>query len=94
MIRISRLYAAKLISEYSSDRIFAVTFVKRTNGEVRTITGRKGVTKGITGRGLCFDPQSKGLVGIFDVQKDQFRFINLETIISIRLDGEQYQVID
>jgi hypothetical protein len=89
---ITRTEAAKLIRDYDSSKIFSVTFVKRTNGEVRTLVGRKGVQKGVKGIGLAFDPLTKGLVGIFDMAKDAFRFINLETIISIRLEGNEYTI--
>lgn len=93
-MKISRAYAASLIANYSKELIFSVTFVKRTNGEVRTLTGRKGVTKHLKGGSLAFDPSSKGLIVIFDVQKNEYRMVNLETVISIRMDGQDYQVVD
>lgn len=92
-LRISRQYAASLIESYDKDKIFSVTFVKRTDGSVRTLVGRKGVHKGVKGVGLKFDPSSKGLITIFDMQKNAFRMINLETIISIRLDEQTYQIV-
>lgn len=89
---ISKAEAASLLVEYSKDKILSVTFIKRTTGQLRTLTGRKGVTKGITGQGLSFDPQSKGLLVLFDITKDQFRMVNLETICRIKMDGQVYQV--
>lgn len=91
-MNITREEAAKLVQDYDKDKIFSVTFVKRTDGSVRTLVGRKGVMKGVTGVGLSYDPRSKGLLPLFDVQKDQFRMINLETVLSIRMDGCSYEV--
>jgi hypothetical protein len=89
---ITRAEAAKLIRDYDSSKIFSVTFIKRTDGTVRTLTGRKGVSKGVTGVGMAFDPLDKGLVCVFDMIKDAHRMINLETIISIKLEKIEYQV--
>lgn len=50
---------------------FSVEFVKRTNGEVRTMTAKlsRTVKKGKTGEGLSFDPNDKGLVMVLDARK-------------------------
>lgn len=50
---------------------FSVTFRKRTNGELRTISAKlsKTVKRGKTGGGLSFDPNEKGLVMVLDANK-------------------------
>ena len=84
--------AQEIIKGVSNGLIFTVNFVKRTNGEIRTINCRKGVRKGVTGQGLAFSPASKGLVSVFDMQKLQFRFIALETILGLSVQGQKYIV--
>jgi len=56
-----------------SGGFFSVKFVKRTNGEIRTISAKlsRTVKKGKTGEGLAFDPNEKGLVMVLDSNKVQ-----------------------
>ena len=53
---------------------------------------RLGVKKGVNGKGLAFDPLSKGLVTVFDMQKNAFRMINVKTILSVKCGGEVFKV--
>ena len=85
----------ELIKEHSGE-IFAVTFVKRGDkkgngaGEIRKMNCRIGVKKGVNGNGLPYDPSSKGLMPVYDMQKDAWRSINLDSVIDLALDGERY----
>lgn len=92
MNTITRLQAAERIFNYHEAKIFTVTFVKRSTGETRIMNCRKGVKKGVKGIGHSFSPSEKGLVCVFDMQKNAFRFINIETILSIKMDGVEYNV--
>ncbi len=65
-------------------KIARVTFVKRTDGTQRDMVCRTGVKKGVTGRGAAYDPESKGLVTVFDMQKQAFRTIPCENVIEVR----------
>lgn len=86
--------AKEKIESYKRGKFFTVTFVKRTGDrEVRTMNCRKGVTKGVNGTGLKFDPNEKSLVGVFDVPKKQHRFISLDEIHALSMDGEKFIVV-
>lgn len=74
--------------------IFRVEFIKRTTGELRTMVCRTGVKKGVKGTGLSFDPFAKGLMPVFDMQKQEFRMINLESLISLKFKGKTYRWVD
>ena len=50
-------------------KIFTVDFIKRTNGEPRTMNCRRNVQKGVKGVGLKFDPKEKDLLVVYDMQK-------------------------
>lgn len=76
----------------SNGKIFKVVFVKRTTGEVREMVARIGVKKDQTGEGLKFDPLEKGLLTVFDMQKDAYRMINLDTVTELKCLGETYEV--
>jgi len=92
-MNITQDQARQRIQGVNDDKIFTVTFVKRTNGELRVMNCRRGVRKGVTGEGLKFDPSKKGLVGVFDMQIGQHRFISLDSIKKIKMKGKTYDVV-
>ena len=94
MPTISRKQAVRMINSIKDGSIFTVEFIKRTTGERRIMNCRKGVTKHLTGGELAFDPKKKALIGVFDMQKRQYRFISTESILTLNADGEQYKVTD
>ena len=53
---------------------------------------RTKVTKGVTGEGMKYDPAKLGLRTVFDMQKRDFRMINLNTIQTITAHGETHLV--
>lgn len=76
----------------SEGKIFRVEFIKRTTGELRVMVARLGVSKDVKGVGLAFDPFAKGLLTAYDMQKEQYRMINLDAIVSLKLEGQEYEV--
>ena len=68
MQNISIAEAVEIINSIPNGRVFTVEFIKRTTGELRKMNCRKGVRKGVNGRGRNFDPKSKGLIGVFDMK--------------------------
>lgn len=101
--------AISLIEGIPNGRIFTVEFVKRGDGSLRKMNCRKGVRKGINGKGRNFDPASKGLIGVFDmkiaqrvvglrnkgvpVADDGHRMISMEGIRTLVANGERYEVV-
>ena len=90
----------KLISS-TKGKFFRVIFTKRTNGELRTMDCRTGVSKFIkkdkngNGKGLAFKPKDHDLIPVWDLKawdpesKDTgYRFINIRTVKEIRFAGE------
>jgi hypothetical protein len=107
-MQISLKQAVEIINGIGNGQIFSVEFVKRTTGELRKMNCRKGVKKGVNGRGRNFDPASKGLIGVYDMQiasrvatlqaagmpvkDDGHRFISVEGIRSMTVGGQRYEV--
>ena len=107
-MQISLKDAVELIESIPNGQVFTVEFVKRTTGELRKMNCRKGVRKGVNGRGLNFNPKNRGLISVFDmkiaqrvsmlqregipVKDDGHRFISIEGIQSIVAKGERYTV--
>ena len=75
------------IIEQSNGKFVSVTFIKK-DGSERVLVGRLGVTSRLKGGKSTLDPNQ--YITIFDVQNDGYRAINRETILSVRLAGEEY----
>ena len=80
------------ILENSSGRIFSARFIKK-DGTIRDVTARIDVKKGVKGEGLAFNPKEKNLLGVYDMQKNGFRFVNINTLQQIKLNKETFKII-
>lgn len=75
---------------YSSNgKILNILFQKKDQ-TLRSINCRLGVSKGVKGIGLSFDPKEKGLFTVFDLKKNGFRFINKDKVIEVKTRGKSY----
>lgn len=72
-------------------KIFSVTFIKRTTGEIREMVCRLGVKSHLRGGVKKFDDKEKNLLTVFDVQKNGYRSIPLENIIKVKVNGVTYE---
>jgi|TARA_R110002020_G_scaffold58337_6_gene159868 hypothetical protein len=70
----------------SKGKFFTVEFKKRTNGEDRTMLCRTGVSKGVTGSGLRFNPLDRGLQVVWDCHKNSYRMISLDSVSKIKVN--------
>lgn len=91
MNRISKFQAYDLIKG-TKGRFFTVDFVK-SDGTMRKMNCRLGVTKYVNGEGLNFNPSEKSLQIVWDTQIKQYRMINLETVTSLKVNGQTYEVV-
>ena len=76
----------------TNGKIFSAVFTKK-DGEKRKMVCRCGVAKYVKGVGLKFKPEDRGLIGVFDMHKEAYRFINLETLMSLKVKGVEYKVV-
>ena len=76
--------------EINNGKIFSVTFIKK-DGATRKLTGRIGVKKYVLGRGLKFDPKEKGLMTVYDFQNKGYRMMNLNGLISAKINKQEFQ---
>lgn len=72
-------------------KFFTITFIKK-DGTIRVMNARLGVTKGLTGKGMTYDPIERNLLTVFDVQKQAYRMINSDTIQEIKFEGQTLKV--
>lgn len=71
--------------------IFTVTFIKK-DGTTRVMNARLGVKRYLRGGELPYDPIAKGLLPVYDLQKNDYRIINLNTILSAKVGGQEFIV--
>ena len=92
MKKIKRVKLIDLLVENKSN-IFSVVFLKK-DGSIRRMLCRFGVKKHLKGGKLKFNPLERNLLVVFDMQKEAYRMINLETIMNINMKGVEYNVQD
>ena len=76
----------------TNGKIFSAIFTKK-NGEKRKMVCRQGVAKYVKGVGLKFKPKERNLIGVFDMHKGAYRFINIETLMSLKVKGVEYKIV-
>jgi len=86
------LSVSQLTDMVKGGRIFGVSFVKRTTGELRTMSCRLGVKKFLRGGQLAYSPAEKQLLTVFDMGKKAYRCIPIEGIQSLSVGGNQYSL--
>ena len=73
----------------TTGQFFTATFIKK-DGSIRTMNARCNVKKYKKGGKLAFNASEKGLLSVFDMVKMEYRFINLDTLISIVYKSKLY----
>jgi hypothetical protein len=68
---------------------------RKDGGELAARSFRRGVKKGVTGKGLNFNPIKKGLLPVYDPAADMrgetfFKLVRAKNIISIKARGIKY----
>jgi len=75
----------------TNGKIFSAVFTKK-DGEKRNMVCRRGVAKYVKGVGLKFKPEERDLIGVFDMHKKAYRFINTKTLTKLKTKGTTYRV--
>ena len=90
---LTREAAKKVLFDLNDGTIFTAIYIKK-NGERRSMNCRKGVKKGITGAGHSYDPRAYNLICVYDMQKQDYRMININTLETLKLHGFEYKIED
>lgn len=90
---IKRERATRFLERETGGRIFAVYFQKG-DGTMREMVCRRGVRKHLRGGELPYDPKLRLLLPVFDVQKREYRMVNIASLVSFKVSGETFIVQD
>ncbi len=93
MLNIDRRLAKELLVKLIDSEIFTATFIKKS-GELRTMNCRKHVKKHLAGGKLKYNAIERNLLPVFDMQKQAYRMINIETLQNIKARGKEYSITD
>ena len=69
------------------DKIFTVLFIKK-DGTLREMNCRLGVKKHLKGGELGYNAKALNYLPVYDIQKEAYRMINVNTIQEIRFKGQ------
>jgi len=72
-------------------QIFNASFTKK-DGSTRVMNCRLGVKKYLRGGILNYDPNEFNLICVFDMVKKGYRMINVNTLNSVSIKGEIYNI--
>ena len=92
MKKINRRDILNLLIENKTS-IFSVVFLKK-DGTLRRMTCRFGVKSHLKGGRLSYDPKERNNLIVFDMQKEGYRTINLDTLMNVNMKGVEYNVTD
>tara|TARA_R100001143_G_C3255038_1_gene85218 strand:+ start:169 stop:450 length:282 start_codon:yes stop_codon:yes gene_type:complete len=82
---------AKELINKSNNKIFTAEFIKK-DGTHRLINARLGVSKGIkeNSRPRPYDPSKYGLICVYDMQINNYRMININTLLKLNINKTKY----
>lgn len=92
-MKINKLEPSKL-RELLRDRIFSVTFKKRSDGSIRNIVGRLDVKKHVIGRGASYNASDYGLLIVFELKTNSYKCIPIDGIIDLKCGEISFKISD
>jgi hypothetical protein len=93
MNSIRRKDISTFLKNIAKDKIFHVEFIKKTDGSIRNMNCRLGVTKFVKGvRSNEVSDKENGLLTVWDTQKKDYRRINIEGVLYLKVNGKYWTV--
>lgn len=81
----------KQFKKLVGNKIFSVEFIKK-DGSLRKMVCRLGVKKHLKGGELGYDAEALNYLTVFDLQSEEYRTINVNTLKTITFEGIKYEV--
>ena len=90
-MQISKATAKNMIQS-SKGKIFTTAHFKKDKTS-RVMNCRLGVSKGVKGVGLKYNPDEYNLIPVYDMQNRGFRMVNVDTLLSLTMAHNTYEVM-
>jgi predicted transcriptional regulator len=68
-----------------------VTFIKKSDGQKRVMRCMYGVQKE-NSKGMNYDAEKKGLVSVFDLDKQEYRVFPIANMIRLGTESEEFEI--
>ena len=91
MRRLNRWKVESIIKN-TNGKIFSARFIKK-DGKIRDIVCRLETEKSKVGTGVSPEKLDNPYVCVYDMQKEDYRLINLQTVRTVKTGGEEYLVV-
>lgn len=75
-------------------KFFTIQFIKRSNGELRTMNCTTNYRSHLAGGEPAYDAKAKNLLPVWDLKAKGFRSIPLEGVLCITSGGLTIEVVD
>jgi hypothetical protein len=92
MAKIARENTRRFIKKAAKKGVVSGVFIKK-DGSERTMTFRLGVKKNLQGGENKVERLDRPYMTVFDMQKDDYRTVNLRTLKRITVNGVTYEVV-
>jgi len=92
MKKIARERVREFIKTKVGNKIFGVEFIKK-DGSRRKMIARIGVKNHLKGGRNNVERIDRPYMTVFDMQKKEYRTFNPRTAVSLKVDGESYEII-
>lgn len=89
-IRPSRAF--EFLKNETQGRIISVYFRKRSNGAMRRMICRRDVRQHLRGGTLPYSASQHNLLPVFDMEKCEYRNVNLDGLVSFNIGGETFVI--
>jgi len=78
----------------SGNLVFGCSFVKRSDGSLRSGAFRLGVKSHLRGGERAYDAHAHGLITVFSMNDNGYRSFGIEGIVSVTFNGETFIISD
>jgi len=83
---------ASFLRHPGNAREFTVEFIKRSTLELRVMKATTNYAEHLKGGELPYDTVEKGLLPVWDLEKQAFRSIPLDSVVVIKVQGKTYLI--
>jgi hypothetical protein len=81
----------QVLNSIANGQDFEVKFIKRSNRQLREMKCCKGIPRNLRGGPRAYNPADHRLVCVWDVEKQAYRSIPLEGILTIAVNGQTHE---
>ena len=90
---ITKKEAFTKITQETKGRVFSAHFIKK-DGSDRIMNCKLNVESLKKGGQMAYSPYERRLIPVVDTNLMEYRMINVETLVSLQMDGEFFSIAD